>query len=723
MTEGRNGLQQSGRFCTASLLAVLAAASLLISCSETELPAPDPDAYRQWSHYLGDKSSTQYSSLDQINRENVHRLEVAWTYSTGDAIDGQTEIQTNPIVVDGLLYGLSAQLKAFALNADNGEPVWMFDPFEGEEPRGRGRQRGVVWWSDGQQSRILYVAGRRLYALDAQTGEPAAGFGEGGSVDFTAGLDRDGFDIHITASTPGVIYGDLLIQGSTVFNRAPGHIRAFNVRTGEIEWTFRTIPHPGEYGYETWPPDAWTHVGNANSWAGMSLDEERGIVYVPTASPGHDFYGGERPGENLFGTSLLALDAATGERIWHYQFVRHDIWDRDLPAPPNLVTIRRGNRLVDAVVQPTKSGHLFIFDRETGTPLYPIREVEAPPSDIPGEEAWPSQPVPEAPAPFARQEFREEDITDISPESHRAVLERFREIRTEHQWDPPSLEGTLIFPGFDGGAEWGGAAVDPATAILYVNSNEMPWIVTLVEVDAGEEPVSAGRQIYTLNCASCHGLGRTAASGHYPPLDDLSERMDEEQVRAIVREGRGIMPPFGHLSGEETDALVDWLMDRDEEEGSQLNPGDLARVPYTHTGYNRFLDPEGYPAVRPPWGTLNAIDLNSGEHLWNVPLGEFSELTERGIPQTGTENYGGPVVTGGGLIFIGATQDEMFRAFDKRTGELLWEFPLPAGGYATPAVYEQDGRQFVVIAAGGGKMGTPSGDTWIAFSLPESALP
>jgi quinoprotein glucose dehydrogenase len=701
-------------------------AVLMAGCAEPEPYPINEEDYRTWTSYMGDKARTHYSSLNQINVDNVQDLEVAWTFSTNDAIpDANTEIQNNPLIIDGILYATSPQLKLFALNAGTGEKIWMFDPFEGESPRARNRNRGINYWTDGDEQRLFYVAGSRLYSVDMKTGQAAEGFGENGSVNFALGLDRDELNIEITATSPGVIHNDLLIQGSTVFNRAPGHIRAFNVRTGEIEWVFRTVPHPGEYGFETWPPDAWTHVGNANSWAGMTLDEERGIVYVPTASPGHDFYGGERLGENLFGTSLIALDASTGERIWHFQFVRHDIWDRDLPAPPNLVTIRRDNQFIDAVVQVTKSGHLFIFDRETGEPLYPIEEIDAPPSDVPGEEAWPTQPLPVKPEPFSRQKMTEDDITDITPESHEAVLERFCEIRTAHPFDPPSKEGTLIFPGFDGGAEWGGAAVNPATGVLYINANEMPWIIKLVETGRGDgSPVSTAASIYALNCASCHGASLSGQpQGDYPSLLDIEERMSDDEIRDVIISGSGVMPPFGHLSDDEVESLVGYLKGVESETGEEVDLAETIEqrnhVPYTHTGYNRFLDPEGYPAVKPPWGTLNAIDLNTGEYLWRVPLGEFSDLTERGIPQTGTENYGGPVVTAGGLLFIGATQDEKFRAFDKITGVVLWEAKLPAGGYATPSTYEVNGKQYVVIAAGGGKMGTPSGDTFVAFSLPE----
>ena len=713
------------------VLSLIILIGLLAACEDSE-PDSLPDIldlereeYRTWNSFLGDKESTQYSSLDQIHSGNVHELEIAWTFSTGDLVDGErTEIQANPIIIDDILYSTTPLKKVFALNASTGELIWMFDPFEDEEPRSRGVNRGVSYWSDGEgDSRIYYVAGPRLYAINADTGEPSEDFGENGSIDFATGLDRDALDIEVTATSPGIVHEDLLIHGTRVFNRAPGHIRAFNTRTGEIEWIFRTIPYPDDYGYDTWPEDAWTRVGNANSWPGMSLDRQRGIVYVPTASPGHDFYGGDRIGKNLFGTSLLALNADTGERIWHYQFVRHDIWDYDPPAAPNLITIERDGEWIDAVAQVTKTGYVFVFDRETGESLFPIEEVEIPPSDLRGEEAWPTQPAPVKPEPFARQEFREEDVSDITPGDHEKLLERFREIRTDHMWDPPSTEGTLIFPGFDGGAEWGGAAFDPETGILYVNANEMPWILEMVPIDADEDqPASMGERIYALNCAACHGADRRGdPRGDLPELTGIEERMDEDQLRSVIRGGQGVMPGFSHLSEEEVDNLIRYLRDpeADDAEPVRVDMNQAPQVLYSHTGYNRWLDSEGYPAVKPPWGTLNAIDLNTGEHVWNIRLGEFEELSERGIPQTGTENYGGPVVTAGGVLFIGATQDEKFRAFDKSNGELLWETDLPAGGYATPSTYWAEGRQYVVIAAGGGKMGTKSGDTYVAFALPE----
>jgi quinoprotein glucose dehydrogenase len=701
-----------------------------VSCTQKTSPSLslDSEQYSEWSTFLGDKASTQYSSLQQINRSNVNQLEVAWTFSTGDLIDGvRTEIQANPIIIGDTLYSTSPLKKLFALKADSGELLWMFDPFEGQQPAARGVNRGVAYWSDNDndEKRILYVAGARLFSIDAKTGEPDPIFGENGSLDFGTGLSRDAQQgVRATATSPGVIFEDKLIIGSRVYNRAPGHIRAFNVRTGEIEWIFHTIPLPGQFGYDTWPDGAWTQMGNANSWAGMSLDEERKMVFAPVASPGHDFYGGDRHGKNLFGSSLLALDAETGERVWHYQFIRHDIWDYDPPATPNLITVQHEGQFVDAVAQVTKFGYVYVFDRETGEPLFPIEEFAVPQSDLKGEETWPVQRLPVKPEPYARTSFTEADITTISEASHYTVLRRFLELRTGNMFDPPSTQGTLIFPGFDGGAEWGGSAFDPETGILYVNSNEMPWILEMVELESDDStgPLSVGLSVYSMNCSACHGADR-AGQGHsnMPSLIDIDKRLTDNEIETTIKEGKGVMPPFTHLSDEEVDRVIAYLKDpetvSDDEIESVIELEN--QIPYTFTGYNRFFDPEGYPAIKPPWGTLNAIDLNTGEYVWKTTLGEFEELTERGIPPTGTENYGGPVVTAGDILFIAATQDEKFRAFDKKTGEILWETDLPAGGYATPATYIVHGKQYVVIAAGGGKMGTKSGDTYVAFALPE----
>ena len=717
---------------TAAVTPLLVA--LASGCAERPGTVLDDPQYREWRVYHGDKEGTQYSSLAQIDVDNVRELEVAWTFATGDLTDRNSQMQCSPIIVEARLYCTTAQGSVFAVRADTGERLWMVDPFERVEGSRPGTNRGVTYWDDGgSDRRILFVAANVLFAVDALTGEPIGGFGKDGMVDLNEGLDRDVTDLYVSSNSPGVIYGDLIIMGTRVSETlpsAPGHIRAYDVRTGERAWIFHTVPHPGEYGHETWgSPDTYTYIGGANAWAGLSLDEERGIVYVPTGSAAFDFWGGNRLGENLFANSLVALDASTGERIWHYQMVRHDIWDYDLPAPPNLVTVERDGRTVDAVAQVTKTGHVFVFDRVTGESLFPIEEIEVPASDLPGEEVWPTQPIPVAPAPFMRQEFTEDMINDMSPESYAVVLERFRQSRNEGIYTPPSTQGTVTFPGYNGGAEWGGAAVDPGAGVLYVNVTEMPWIMTMFGVppEDGSDLGSAamGRRAYTLNCASCHGTDLAGdAQGVFPGLLGLGERLTREEIASVIESGSGFMPGFAHIDADERAALVSYLLNPGEaapvaETGTSMDPEHPEQVPYTHTGYHRFLGPDGYPAIEPPWGTLNAIDLNTGEYLWTVRLGEFEELTAAGVPQTGTENYGGPVVTAGGLLFIGSTPDEKFRAYDARTGELLWETRLPAAGYATPATYEVGGKQYVVIAAGGGKIGTPSGDMFVAYALPD----
>lgn len=683
-------------------------------------------AGRDWPVYLGDKAASHYSTLRQITPANVGGLEVAWVFNAGDLREGSTQIQCNPLVIDGVLYGTTPQSKVFALDAATGRELWRFAP-----AAPNGLNRGLAYWTDGKERRILFGNGQWLHALDAATGRLIPTFGDQGRVDLSVGLGRDVTGLAIQANTPGVVYRDLLILGFRAGEgpapAAPGHIRAFNVRTGEIAWTFHTIPHPGEPGHETWPADAWQRVGGANVWTGMVLDEQRGLVFCPVGSATFDFWGGDRHGDNLYANCLLALDAATGRKVWHYQMVRHDLWDRDPPAPPTLLTLRRDGRDIPAVAQTTKSGHVFVFNRETGEPLFPLEEIAVPTSDLAGELAATSQRLPLKPAPFARQNFTVQEITDRTPEAHRAVLQQFSRLRPHVPFMPPSREGTIIFPGYDGGAEWGGSAADPG-GVLYVNSNEMAWILTMVETGGAASP---GEQIYRQNCIGCHGVNREGnPAASIPSLIDVGKRLNREQALEVVTKGRGVMPPWGFLTEKQREAVVGFLLGEAPpatRSGEAKAPEwvtwmpdrrEAAPPPYTHTGYNRWLDPDGYPAVKPPWGTLNAIDLNSGEYLWRVPLGETPGVTMPGGQPAGTENYGGPLVTAGGVLFIGATKDECFRAFDPKTGRELWKFKLPAGGYATPATYEAGGRQYVVIACGGGKMGTKSGDAYVAFALP-----
>ena len=734
------------RTALVALAALTAAACLGEADGDREIREQGvaPDAFTTWSSYLGDPGRTHYSTLTQIDTTNVARLEVAWTYASGGLVEGTaTEIQHNPLIVGSALYGTNPRLEPFRIDAATGGEVWRLELPDSGMPSWFGRSRGLMRWGseDGFDERIYFGAGPYLFAVDAATGSLVESFGDDGRVDLREGLGRDPERLLVGMNTPGAVFEDLLIVGARVNEgpgAAPGHVRAFDARTGAVVWTFRTIPQPGELGYETWPPDAWTYTGGANSWGGMALDPSRGIVYVPTGSAAFDYYGGDRVGDNLFANSLLALDARTGRRIWHHQFVRHDVWDRDLPAPPNLVTLERNGERIPAVAQITKSAHVYVFHRETGEPLFPIESFDVPPSPMLGEVAAPEQSLPILPAPFGRQELTEDmlyapDEPASGPTPERpdppTVLERFRGLTSAGQFVPPDTVGVIVFPGLDGGGEWGAAAVDPTRGIMYANGSEMPWIVTLRRLDPD---MGRGEAIFRMNCVRCHAAdpgavaaGEPAAGGAEaagldpatigPSLAGVGERLGSDSLARVIRLGRNAMPPHPQFSDDELSELVRFVSD--PASASATSIGD-AGVPYGLTRLGRFLDARGKPVVEPPWGTLNAIDLNTGETLWRVPLGDDDEIDDPEHPVTGTENYGGPVVTAGGLVFIAATNDEKIRAFHARTGEQLWEAELPAGGYATPATYEADGRQYLVIACGGGKMGTPSGDRYVAFALP-----
>jgi quinoprotein glucose dehydrogenase len=727
-------------FVALARFALVALALAALACERTaEAPsaaflaarAKAASAEREWRVYHGDAGGRQWSPLSAVSRATVARLAPAWEYAAGGTAPGvATQIQCNPLVVAGVLYGISADLAAFALDAATGAQLWRFHP--GDAVSGTlAPARGLVHWSDGAVDlRIFFGRGHRLFALDARTGRPVPGFGDGGAVDLRDGLAEERPKDFVVATTPGAIYRDLLIVGhrvSEIANAAPGHVRAYDVRTGALRWIFHTIPRPGEPGYETWPPDAWQRVGGANSWAGITVDAARGLAFVPTGSATFDFYGGDRAGDNLYANTLLALDAATGKLRWHHQLVRHDVWDRDLPAPPDLVTIERGGKRIDAVAQITKSGHVFLFERETGVPLHPIEEVPVPGPALPGEVLAKTQPVPVRPPPFARQTLGEADLTTRTPAAHAAVLAQLRRARPAVPWQPPSLEGTVIFPGMDGGGEWGGAAFDPETGLLYVNANDVPYWLEMIETPDVSGASGIGRATYVTACAMCHGLDGAGDGAGVPSLAGLYDRLGPLEVWRIVREGRGRMPGMGGMLPAIALPPLLWYL---------RAPVDAAHTPpdapaderekklgmflrYMNVGWQKLLDPEGHPAVKPPWGTLSAIDLAAGELVWQVPLGEIPELAAQGLGGTGAENYGGPVVTSGGLVFIAAALDAKLRAFDKRTGALLFEAPLPAAGFATPAVYEAGGRQLVVIAAGGGKLGRPSGDRYVAFALPK----
>ena len=691
---------------------------VIVGCADSR-SAPS-QGYEGWEVYGGGPDQLRYSRLQQIHRGNVAELELAWQYDTGDEFPA-SQIQFNPLVVDGVLYGLSPNGRVFALDAATGEELWSRRlEVDGQPFKGRTLNRGFMYWSDGDDARLYTGVQHLVYALDTASGEPVAGFGSGGAIDLRESLPAWAKGLSVSLRTPGVVYQDLLILGSVVSETmpsAPGDIRAFDAVTGELRWSFHTIPHPGEPGHETWPEDGWQRHGGANSWAGMALDVERGLVFAGTGSAAFDFWGGNRPGDNLYANSLLCLRAGTGQLVWHHQFVRHDVWDMDVPAPPVLATAMRDGRLVDAVAVSTKMSQVYVFDRETGESLFPMRELEIAASDVPGEQLAQTQLLPVLPPPLGRQRLTEEELTSRTPEAREAVLKRFRQMRSDGMFTPTSLQGTIIFPGFDGGAEWGGQAFDPETGLLYVNVNEMAWIHRLVEQRELRGTVT-GKRLYQQNCAACHLDDLSGTPPTFPALTGLE--LTAEHFAAIVRGGTGRMPAFPGLSDSAVDAITRFVLRGDEGraiEAASASSG--TGVPYTHDGYNRFLDPDGYPAIAPPWGTLNAVNLDTGAIDWTVRLGAYPELTEQGIPQTGSENYGGPVITASGLLFIGATaRDRKFRAIDKATGELLWETTLPAGGNATPAVYQAAGRQFVAIAAGGGKTGGVSGGSYVAFALP-----
>jgi quinoprotein glucose dehydrogenase len=502
------------------------------------------------------------------------------------------------------------------------------------------------------------------------------------------------------------------------------------VRTGKLVWSFHTIPHPGELGYATWPDGEWKTAGAANNWAGMAVDARRGLVFVPTGSAVSDFYGFDRVVNDLYADCLMALDAATGRLVWYFQGAHHDIWDRDFPSPPALVTLMHDGKRIDAVAQTTKQGFVFVFDRVTGQSLYPIEERPFPASTVSGEVASKTQPIPLASAPYARQLLTADMLTTRTPEAHRWAVNQFKSFRSGG-FVPFAVDiQTVIFPGFDGGAEWGGPAIDPEAGVIYINSNDLPWTGGLTE-NHGDP--SSGDTVYQTQCATCHGTDQAGSPPAFPSLVDIGKRMKQTEITETVRNGKGRMPGFPNLTNADMAALLHFLNlpmepspatadagGRGEPVGNAAASSSSAMPKYRFAGYRKFLDPEGYPAVVPPWGTLNAIDLNTGKYLWKIPLGNYPELAAKGMADTGTENYGGPILTAGGVLFIGATLfDHKLHAFDPKTGKLLWQGDLPFAGNATPCTYMIDGKQYVVIATAGSRNPKgPQGAAYVAFALP-----
>jgi quinoprotein glucose dehydrogenase len=601
---------------------------------------------QEWRHYGGDAGGAKYSQLKEINRENVHRLRPAWIFHTGDVSDGtrwptRSAFEATPLVVDGVMYLTTPFSRVLALDPETGQERWSFDPrLDRTESANLFINRGVAWWSDGVKKRILLgTMDGRLFSLVAETGKPDESFGTGGWTDLRKGIADDYPERRIGMTSPPVVYKDLVICGSLIPDgeaQGPaGDVRAYDVRTGKPVWTFHTVAQAGETGNDTWAAGSWVKRGGVNAWAPLSLDADRGILFLPLTSPSPDYYGGGRVGAGLFGDSLVALNAATGKRLWHFQTVHHNLWDYDLPAQPTLVQVRKNGRIVDAVTQVTKTGFTFIFDRVTGEPVFPIEEAPVPRSEVPGESPWPTQPRPTKPPSYARQTMSADELTDVTPESRAYCANLMEGAILAPIFTPLKLKPTVVFPGTNGGANWGGASYDPGTRTLYVNSMDVGMLLRMVQRPEG------------------------------------------------------------------------------------------STVPYRSQGIgsvsSRFWDPDLNPCQRPPWGFLTAIDLDNGTFRWRSVLGIVDKLLERSLPPTGAPNIGGSLATAGGLVFIGATNDSRFRAFDKDTGKELWTTKLPASAFASPMTFRgpKTGRQFIVIAAGGGnKYSKEFSDSLVAFTLP-----
>ena len=710
---------------------VRAVTTLLIVVSLFSIISCNTSSNREntWSAYKADANSSSYSSLDQINVSNVNQLKNAWTFQMNDLPQGQEPVssQSNPIIVDGVMYTNSGKQTVYAINATTGKEIWACKTLEEGNPSAA--SRGVTYWESGDDKRILYSSGNFLMAIDAKTGKIIPSFGMSGKVNLNEGVRDDPEKISVSLSSPGRVFKDLIIIGLRTpdfYGAPPGYIRAYNCKSGKLEWTFHTIPHPGEPGYETWPPDAYKYAGGVNCWAGLSIDKERGMVFLALGSPSYDYYGADRTGQNLYGNCVLALDAATGHYKWHFQTVHHDLWDYDLPAPPNLVTLRKDGKDIDAVAQVTKHGFVFVLDRETGKPLYPIEERKVPVSNMPGEKSWPTQPFPEKPKAFVKQSMTENDLNNYSDSSHAAILEKFRSVRYEGLFTPPDLKGTLSLPATRGGANWGGAAYDPNTSYLYIRGNNLPEIITIVDIDKhfaarDKSNFEMGRVTYMKLCSSCHGGEKKGIAPSFPSLEDLKNKMDENKALEKVRMGGGQMPGFkGVLSTTEEQAIIAFLYDKkgdqtpvtsDEkkEEPEAIRYGNI-------TGYRTWSDPSGNPAMKGPWNTLSALNLSTGEYEWQIPVGNDERLQEKGGPNTGLLARSGPMVTAGGLIFISGAEDKKLWAFDKSTGKLVWEIVLPAANNANVCSFFVQGKQFIALSVGGTKE-NPSGSI-MAFGLP-----
>ncbi len=661
----------------------------------------------------------------------------------GDA----NEYLFNPLVVGDVMYVMARHHSIVALNAATGKELWVH-PVEPETKLIT--HRGINYWesADGSDRRLLFAANNELEEIDASTGKSITTFGRNGLVDLREGLGRDPETLALVQSTtPGRVFRNLIILGSATneeYRSGPGDIRAYDVLSGRLVWSFHTIPHPGDRGYDTWPKNAWETVGGANAWSGMSLDEKRGIIYVPTASPKYNFYGADRTGADLFGDCILALNAETGKLIWYFQMVHHDIWDYDNATAPALLTVRHNGKAVDVVAEANKEGFVWVFNRANGKPLWPIEERPVPSSDMPGEVTSPTQPFPTMPPPFARQVFTAQDLSPYMSGQERAqFVEELANARNQGLFTPPSLQDTVEMPGNNGGANFGGVAADPAHGLIYVVSKDLPCMLRLQPVASGssspgESREQRGRSVFDTNCALCHGGNLEGKPPAIPSLVNLGSRFTPSQVRATIQHGDGPMPAFSGLPDSELDDLLSYLSNPGKmaavggEADSQTNPASASNAQSMEykSAFGFMFTNSGLPAIAPPWTTLTAYDLNSGNVRWRIPLGDVPELAAEGHGETGADfSQTGPVLTAGGLIFAG-TRDRKIRAFDSRSGNLLWEATLDAGVEGIPAIYQVNGKEYIVFCAaerattythdvpGHSASQSPIPGAYVAFALP-----
>ncbi len=666
-----------------------------------------------WPTFGHDASNNKYSALTGIDTANVSQLREIWRYE--DTTEGGG-VYFNPVMMDNRVIGVMPSNKLVALDANTGKLLWEFVPDSTDIPNW---SKGMTYHA-GSPDRIFLISGATLYCINADNGIPMKDFGKNGRVDFYEGLevpDSMRKRVPVSSNAPGVVYNDLFIVGCKVPDELPstsGDIRAFNINSGKLEWVFHTIPKPGEFGAETWNNNARQHNGGANCWAGMALDEKRGIVFVPTASPSFDFYGADRPGQNLFANCLLALDAKTGKRIWHFQTTHHDLWDRDNGSPPNLVTVNRNGKNIDAVALVTKMGYLFLFNRETGESLFGINEVPVDTvSTMPGEKPWATQPIPVNP-PFVRQGYQAKYFGSSSKWISDEIAKNKYKTGI---YEPPSMEGSIILPTAHGGANWGGASVNPETNMLFVNSTDIPWILKLTDL----KKIRAAQQLnpeilFRTYCSSCHGADKKGTSIG-PDLTGRVTNYKNTKITSILQNGSPPMPSFKFLSQQQMAAIVAYIKDTLAEQSFETADIPENNEPYGFNGYNFYLDSNGRPAVAPPFGTLTAINLNTGDIVWQVPLGEDPEFKKMGISNSGMFNRGGSIATAGQLIFIGATGDNMFRAFDQKTGKLLWENQLPGMATSIPSTYAVGKKQYVVVSVNGNQEKNFKGG-YICFSIP-----